>query len=89
MLGFKFLGNTHVPHKKNTAGMQGVKITPPAEVLLPILQNIGVLIDGKYIESRNTGLPLRGSDNQNILILDPQLEDIYQNYLAYRLPLPD
>ena len=41
MLGFKFLGNTHVPHKKNTAGMQGVKITPPAEVLLPILQNIG------------------------------------------------
>ena len=41
MLGFKFLGNTRVPHKKNTAGMQGVKITPPAEVLLPVLQNIG------------------------------------------------
>ena len=41
MLGFKFLGNTRVPHMKNTEGMQGVKITPPAEVLLPILQNIG------------------------------------------------
>ena len=41
MLGFNFLGNTRVPHKKNTAGMQGVKITPPAEVLLPVLQNIG------------------------------------------------
>ena len=46
-----------------------------------ILQHIGVLIDGKYIESRNTGLPLRGSDNQNILILDPQLEELYQHYL--------
>ena len=41
MLGFNFLGNTRVPHKKNTAGMQGVRITPPAEVLLPVLQNIG------------------------------------------------
>ena len=41
MLGFNFLGNTRVPHKKNTAGMQGVKITPPAEVLLPVLQNMG------------------------------------------------
>ena len=41
MLGFNFLGNTHVPHKKRTAGLQGVRITPPGEVLLPVLQHIG------------------------------------------------
>jgi len=41
MLGFKFLGNTHVPHRKNTAGLQSVKIDTPQEVLLPILQHIG------------------------------------------------
>ena len=60
----------------------GYEYAQLTETCPDILQNIGVLIDGKYIESRNTGLPLRGSDNQNILILDPQLEDIYQNYLA-------
>ena len=47
-----------------------------------ILPHIGVLIDGKYMEERNTGVPLRGSDNQNILILDPRLEEKYHHYLA-------
>ena len=32
MFGFKFLGNTHVPHRKNTAKMPGVRMTPPNEV---------------------------------------------------------
>ena len=41
MFGFKFLGNTHVPHNKNTADMQPVKMTPPAEVLLPMSQHLG------------------------------------------------
>jgi len=41
MFGFKFLGNTHVPHRKNTATMPGVKIAPPKEVLLPVTQHIG------------------------------------------------
>ena len=41
MLGFNFLGNTRVPHNKRTAGLQGVRITPPGEVLLPVLQHIG------------------------------------------------
>lgn len=46
-----------------------------------VISLIGVLIDGKYIESRNIGLPLRGSDNQNIIILKEQLQDKYHNYL--------
>ena len=41
MFGFKFLGNTRVPHNKNTAGLQPVKMTPPKEVLLLTSQHIG------------------------------------------------
>ena len=41
MFGFKFLGNTHVPHNKNTAGTVPVKMTTPKEVLLPMSQHIG------------------------------------------------
>jgi len=41
MFGFKFLGNTHVPHHKNTADTSPVKMTPPAEVLIPMSQHIG------------------------------------------------
>ncbi len=41
MFGFKFLGNTHVLHNKNTAESSPVKMTPPAQVLLPLSQHIG------------------------------------------------
>ena len=41
MFGFKFLGNTHVPHHKNTADMPPVKITPPSEVVILTSQHIG------------------------------------------------
>ncbi len=41
MFGFKLLGNTHVPHRKNTAEMSGVRMTPPEEILLPVSQHIG------------------------------------------------
>ena len=41
MFGFKFLGNTRVPHNKNTADMQPVKMTAPKEVLLPMSQHLG------------------------------------------------
>lgn len=41
MFGFKFLGNTHIPHYKNTAGMAPVNMTPPTEVLIPMSQHIG------------------------------------------------
>lgn len=42
----------------------------------------GVLIDGKYIQERNSGVILRGSDNQRIIILNDQLADKYYSYLA-------
>ena len=41
MFGFKFLGKTHIPHHKNTAELTPVKMTPPKEVLLPMVQHIG------------------------------------------------
>ena len=41
MFWFGFLGNTHIPYRKNTAGMAAEKIAPPGEVLLPMSQHIG------------------------------------------------
>ena len=41
MFGFGFLGKTHIPHRKNTADMPAVRMTPPREVLLPLSQHIG------------------------------------------------
>ena len=35
------LGNTHVPHYKNTAEMPAVRMPAPAEVFIPMAQNIG------------------------------------------------
>lgn len=49
----------------------------PAEYL----ENISVLIDGRYIEERNNNTVLRGSDNQKIYILDSALQDKYDEYL--------
>lgn len=46
------------------------------------LRGVSVLIDGEYIESRNTGCPLRGSDNQVIHILDDRFSERYGEYLA-------
>jgi len=36
-------GNTRIPHRKNTADLAPVRITPPKEVLLPMDQHIGAL----------------------------------------------
>lgn len=46
-----------------------------------LVKQIGVLIDGKYIQERNTGAILRGSDNQNIIIINSKLADKYHHYL--------
>lgn len=46
-----------------------------------ILEYISVLIDGKYIEEQNTEVPLRGSDNQNIIILNNEYKDKYYKYI--------
>ena len=45
-----------------------------------ILQHIAVLIDGKYIEERNHGEVLRGSDNQRIIILQEKYRSLYETY---------
>ena len=37
----KFLGNTRIPHSKNTASISPVRMTPPGEVLLPMDQHLG------------------------------------------------
>lgn len=47
-----------------------------------LVSQIGVLIDGRYEQERNTGAILRGSDNQKIRILNEQLKEKYRNYLA-------
>ena len=37
----KMLGTTKVPHRKNTAGMQAVRISTPTSVIIPMSQHIG------------------------------------------------
>lgn len=46
------------------------------------LDKISVLIDGPYIEERNNGCLLRGSENQKIHILNERLKEKYDAYLA-------
>ncbi len=41
MFGFKLLGNTHIPHHKNTADSIAVKMPDASSVLLPLSQHIG------------------------------------------------
>ena len=53
----------------------------PSDDIKSILASIAVLIDGKYIEERNTGVLIRGSDNQRIRILNPRYKERYENYL--------
>lgn len=45
------------------------------------LTNISILIDGEYIEEWNDNSLLRGSANQNIIILDEKKKDKYEQYL--------
>ncbi|WP_298463910.1 4Fe-4S single cluster domain-containing protein [uncultured Mitsuokella sp.] len=46
------------------------------------LQHIGVLIDGPYREQENDGYVLKGSANQRIYFLRPELQPRYLAYLA-------
>ncbi len=46
-----------------------------------VLDHIAVLVDGPYLEERNEQLVLRGSSNQQILLFEPELEDLYVKYL--------
>jgi anaerobic ribonucleoside-triphosphate reductase activating protein len=51
---------------------------PPAPGVDDLLAETDVLIDGPYLEARNTGTGLRGSDNQRIHHLTPRL--LYSGY---------
>lgn len=46
------------------------------------LKYISVLIDGPYLEDRNHGQKLVGSDNQGIYYLNPEVGKKYRSYLA-------
>lgn len=46
-----------------------------------MLADISVLIDGEYIEELNNNSLLRGSSNQNIIILDEKKKGRYEYYL--------
>ena len=46
------------------------------------LKDIAVLIDGEYIKERNNNCILRGSDNQNIYILNDKYKNLYEKYLS-------
>ena len=37
----KNLNGVHIPHRKNTAGMQAIKMPPPATVTIPMSMHIG------------------------------------------------
>ena len=43
MFNRKLLGNTRIPHRKNTAKLSPVRMTPPKEILLPMDQHLGAL----------------------------------------------
>ena len=46
-----------------------------------ILKMISVLVDGEYIEDKNQGHPLRGSENQRIWFLKNHIIEDYQTFI--------
>lgn len=47
-----------------------------------ILKHISVLVDGPYIEQKHIELPLRGSENQIVHILNEKYQSLYLEYQA-------
>ena len=50
-------------------------------LVFEILNRIAVIIDGKYIEEKNSVQPLIGSANQQIHYLKPSFKSVYQEYI--------
>ena len=44
------------------------------------LGQIDILIDGRYLESMNDGVPFRGSSNQRIILLTERYADVFDEY---------
>lgn len=45
-----------------------------------VLKYLSVVVDGKYEEENNHGEVLRGSDNQNIIVINPEFKEVYSDY---------
>lgn len=52
-----------------------------AEQISYVLRHIAVLVDGKYVEERNDGHPLRGSSNQKFHYRDKDVKCKYEQYI--------
>lgn len=59
----------------------GYEYDEVAERLGNILGMCSVVIDGKYIQELNHGAVLKGSDNQNIIILHDEFVGKYRDYI--------
>lgn len=46
-----------------------------------ILDKIALLIDGPYIEAQNENCFMRGSSNQQLIVLDPEFTEFYDAYI--------
>lgn len=47
-----------------------------------VLHNIAVLIDGEFVKELADGVPLRGSSNQRVIVIDGEFKDAYERALA-------
>ena len=50
------------------------------ESVKKFLNQIDILIDGRYDQSKDDGRPYRGSENQRIITLTDRYKDIYNEY---------
>ena len=48
------------------------------------LDQIDILIDGRYMESMDDGVPFRGSSNQRIIMLTDRYKDVFEEYYMDR-----
>ena len=46
-----------------------------------VLENVAAIVDGSYRRELNRSLPLRGSENQRVLLFDRRFEKRYAEYL--------
>ena len=46
-----------------------------------VLKKIAVLIEGEYVEEKNNNCFMRGSSNQNIIVLNLKYKELYDEYL--------
>ena len=59
----------------------GYKLEQLDESQKECLAYLSVLVDGEYIDELNDNLPLRGSSNQRVFIIDDDYRKIYEHYM--------